>query len=130
MQPPVTGTVLGLGVDLVEVERMRVLLDRQKDQLDRLFSKSEIKYCSARKDPAPHFAARFAAKEAFLKALGGNTYRIPMGEIRVGRKQNGQPYLDLGKKAETALFDKGARRALVSLSHTRSNAMATVLLVV
>src|SRR2546428_10614718 len=71
----------GIGVDLVNIPRMRDVIDRWRDRfLQRVFTEAEIAYCRPRRDPVPHFAARFAAKEAGLKALGTG---LPPG---VGRR--------------------------------------------
>src|SRR5437879_13416304 len=78
----------GIGVDLVNIPRMRDVIDRWQDRfLQRVFTEQEIAYCRARRDPVPHFAARFAAKEAALKALGtGLRLGVSWRELEVGRE--------------------------------------------
>src|SRR5262249_58946396 len=77
--------ILGLGMDLCEVDRVERLLQRDREHfLRRVFGEAEIAYCEARRRPAPHFAARFAAKEAFLKAVGTG-WRLGWRQGEVGR---------------------------------------------
>src|SRR6059058_3337064 len=95
----------GIGVDLVNIPRMRDVIDRWRDRfLSRVFTEDEIAYCRARKDPVPHFAARFAAKEAGLKALGtGLRLGISWRELEVKRERGGPPMLILrGRSREIA----------------------------
>src|SRR5438034_1834465 len=93
--------VNGIGVDLVNIPRMRDVIDRWQDRfLRRVFTEAEIAYCRARRDPVPHFAARFAAKEAGLKALGTGL-RLGMSwlELEVRRERVGPPTLLLFGRA-------------------------------
>ncbi len=103
-----------LGVDLVEIARVRSLARRNPKFLTRVFSAAEIAYCRAKKNPWPHFAVRFAAKEAVYKALG--KAEIPLTAISVARGKDGRPAVTLrGKPA------KGIK---LSLSHGRDHAVA------
>src|ERR1041384_1869500 len=98
-------TVRGIGIDLVPTPRMRRIMERWDERfLSRVFTDEEIAYCRARKDPAPHFAARFAAKEAGLKALGtGLRLGISWRELEVKRERGGPPELILrGRSRELA----------------------------
>src|SRR3990167_597679 len=83
-------TISGIGVDLVNIPRMRAVIERWQERfLARVFTEQEIAYCRARRDPAPHFAARFAAKEAGLKALGtGLRLGVSWRELE-GRRERG-----------------------------------------
>src|SRR5213596_1811069 len=83
----------GSGVDLVNIPRMRDVIDRWQDRfLQRVFTEQEIAYCRARRDPVPHFAARFAAKEAGLKALGtGLRLGVSWRELEVRRERGQAP---------------------------------------
>jgi holo-[acyl-carrier protein] synthase len=93
-----------------------------------VFSEAERAYCSGCASPEEHFAARFAAKEAFLKAVGhGILQGIPLREIEVIREGEGPPRLKLGPAAARALRESGARDALVTLSHAGGCAVAFVL---
>src|SRR5712691_11328283 len=100
----------GIGVDLVNIPRMRDVIDRWQDRfLQRVFTEQEIAYCRARRDPVPHFAARFAAKEAALKALGTG--------------------LRLGVSSRELGLARGGNRVLLTLSHEGEYALAQAMLV-
>src|SRR5216117_4246293 len=92
----------GIGVDLVNIPRMRDVIDRWQDRfLQRVFTEQEIAYCRARRDPVPHFAARFAAKEAGLKALGtGLRLGVSWRELEVRRERGQAPTLVLSRSEE------------------------------
>ena len=124
-------TIAGIGVDLVNIPRMRAMIDRWQDRfLRRVFTEGEIAYCRAWSDPAPHFAARFAAKEAGLKALGtGLQLGVRWRELEVRRERAQAPTLVLsGRSREIGLF-KGGSRMLLSLSHEGDYALAQAMLV-
>jgi len=101
--------ITGLGVDLVSIPRMRTTIDRwQARFVERVFTDDEIIYCRARRDPAPHFAARFAAKEAGFKALGtglqmGVRWRELADPRPVGTRQGDRP--GQGREPDPALAD-------------------------
>lgn len=120
--------VLGTGIDLVAVERIRRLIERHGQRFyGRVFTAGEIEYCAGHRDPAPHYAARFAAKEAFLKALGtGLSQGTSLKEIDVVRGELGNPQIVLhGRTAEIA-EERGVRRLHLSLSHSSGYAVAQV----
>jgi holo-[acyl-carrier protein] synthase len=122
-------TVRGIGIDLVSIPRMRQIMARWQERfLTRVFTPDEIAYCRARKDPVPHFAARFAAKEAGLKALGtGLRLGVSWRELEVRRERGGPPMLILrGRSRELA---RGADRMLLALSHDGDYAIAQAMLV-
>jgi len=123
-------TVIGLGVDLVRVGRFGTLLEKQKQAvLERLFTPGELAYSFAKKDPAPHLAARFAAKEAFLKALGlGLRQGLSWQQIEVVSDPLGKPSLVLSGKASEIMLQQGANSCLLSYSHDGDYATATVIL--
>lgn len=106
-----------LGVDLVEIPRIKALARRNKRFLSRVFTAQEIAYCSAKKDPWPHFAVRFAAKEAVYKVLGRAD--IPLTAISVARDSRGRP--------SVTIAGKPAKRFKLSLSHGREHAVAVAL---
>lgn len=123
--------ILGLGVDIVEIERMRRMLQAQSDRLvERIFTESEAKYALAHVEPALHFAARVAAKEATYKALSGNHLARAVGwkEIEVCLRDDGAPYLALHGRAQQRAAELGVERALVSLTHSKAAAVAVVVL--
>jgi len=118
--------IVGIGVDIISVERMRGIVQRQGDRfLQRVFTEEEIRYCRRCAHPAQRFAARFAAKEAVLKALGvgwhnGTSFR----DVQVSRTELGAPSVELaGRSLE---ISRGLRvsRILLSLSHDESYAVA------
>ena len=117
-----------VGTDIVEVERLARSLRRQPAFATSVFSDEERLYCDAQARPAQHYAARFAAKEAFLKAVGhGVLDGVALPEIEVVRAPREAPALRLGPSAAAALADAGGRQALVSLSHDGGMAVAFVM---
>ncbi len=123
-------SVTGIGLDLVEVSRIRDLLERHGDRFKaRTFTPAEIAYCDRCADPAMHFAARFAAKEATAKALGtGFAEGVSWLDIEVTRAESGTPSIVLHGGARALAESKGVTRAMVSLTHTKDTAAASVLL--
>lgn len=123
--------VLGIGVDLTQMRRMRRVVARWDERfLQRVFTEAEIAYCRRRRDPIPHFAARFAAKEATLKALGtGLRMGVNWRELEVRRERGQAPTMVLRGRTQAIARAKGASRVLLSLSHDGDYAMAQALLV-
>lgn len=118
----------GIGIDLVEVSRIREMLEQHGQRFkDRTFTASEIAYCDACAEPAMHYAARFAAKEAVAKALGTGIWSegVNWTDIEVVREASGKPVIVLHGAAKQ---HAGDATCLVSLTHTRDLAMAQVLL--
>jgi len=120
--------VLGTGIDLVDVPRLeRFRLRFGRRGLDRLFTPGELDYCLGLADPDPSLAARFAAKEAFFKALGLGAGRGGRWvEVEVLRCADGRPSLLLRGRAREAAREAGVRGVHVSLTHTRQFAAAHV----
>jgi holo-[acyl-carrier protein] synthase len=123
----VPATVVGLGTDLVDVDRFRRVLQRTPTIVDRLFTDSERAYSTSRRDPSEPFAARFAAKEAVLKALGLGLGSVSFREIEVVRAESGAPSVLLHGGAARAATARGVGRWMVTLSHTTGLAQAVVL---
>ena len=121
----------GIGVDLVRIPRMRDVIGRWDDRfLRRVFTDAEIAYCRARRDPVPHFAARFAAKEAALKALGtGLRLGVRWRELEVRRERGQAPMLVLSGRSREIGLARGGRRMLVTLTHDGDYALAQAMLV-
>jgi holo-[acyl-carrier protein] synthase len=115
--------IVGIGVDVVEVQRIRKLLESRPGFRDRVFTSDEIDECQAQSDPAPCFAARWAAREAATKALGG-VPELGWREIEVRKGPDGGPHLALEGKARARATEVGADEVLVSLSHEKSVAAA------
>ncbi len=123
-------TIVAIGLDAADIPRVDATLRRFGDRfLHRVFTDAEIAYCLRHRDPAPHLAARFAAKEAAMKALGtGHAQGVLWRDIEVVR-HGGPPQLRFHGTAATRLTSLGATRALLSLTHAESVALAQVLLV-
>ena len=123
--------VKGVGVDLAQIPRLRRVVERWDDRfLRRVFTDDEIAYCRRRRDPIPHLAARFAAKEATLKALGtGLSMGVNWRELEVRRERGQAPTMVLSGRTQAIARAKGASRVLLSLSHDGDYAMAQALLV-
>ena len=124
-------TVRGIGIDIVPIPRMRQILERWQERfLTRVFTPDEIAYCRSRKDPVPHFAARFAAKEAGLKALGtGLRLGVSWLELEVQRERGGPPMLLLRGRSRELARARGADRMLLALTHDGDYAIAQAMLV-
>jgi holo-[acyl-carrier protein] synthase len=121
--------VIGIGVDIIEIERVRLALERGGERfLTRVFSPTEAAYCRERRYPERHLAARFAAKESVIKAL-----RVPPGlgwlwlEIEVS-SQGGPPTLRMTGRAQERANDLGVTVHHLSMSHSNTHAMAMVVL--
>jgi holo-[acyl-carrier protein] synthase len=110
--------VIGIGTDLVELDRFRVTLERTPSIVDRLFTDGEQAYAALRRDPTERFAARFAAKEAVLKALGLGIGGVAFREIEVVRAESGAPSIRLHGRAIDAAEARGVRRWLLTMTHT------------
>jgi holo-[acyl-carrier protein] synthase len=123
--------IVGLGVDLVDIARVRRLLESRGDRaLARLFTEGERAYADYRVDPSRHLAARIAVKEAAFKALAGNDLArtISWRELEVFPRSDGAPLLQLHGRAERRATELGVARTLVTISHTDSAAVAVVVL--
>lgn len=123
--------VHGVGVDLVLIPRLRRVVERWQDRfLRRVFTERELADCRAARDPVPHLAARFAAKEAALKALGtGLSLGVRWTELEVRRAPGQAPVLELAGRSRELGRRRGATRVLLSLAHDGDYAMAQALLV-
>lgn len=116
---------VGLGVDIVEVARVRAILKRSPAFARRAFSEDERAYCDATADPAVHYATRFAAKEAVVKALGtGFAEGVGMRDIEVRRAKNGRPFAHLAGNARRRALEMGVKEMPISLSYTATDAIA------
>jgi holo-[acyl-carrier protein] synthase len=118
--------IASVGVDIIEIERIRRALERHPRMAERLFTETERAYCEARGDPASHYAARFAAKEATAKAVGR---WLRWQDIEVINDESGRPRIELYGEAAARARTSGGMGVLVSLSHSREHAVACVLLV-
>jgi holo-[acyl-carrier protein] synthase len=123
-------SVLGIGVDLVETQRIEHSLERFGERfLHRVFTEGEIAYCQSMKYPARHLAARFAAKEAVSKAFGtGIGKAMGWRDIDVHREGSGQPFVVLEGGAKQLAAERGVAQVWISLSHTEHHAVATIVI--
>ena len=122
--------IVGIGIDLVEIRRIKRIIDRWGVRFtERVFSACESDYCEEKAFPAIHYAARFAAKEAFLKSFGiGLGMGVKMKEIEVRNASSGKPELALYGKAMEMIREQEIITSHLTLSHTREYAMAAVVL--
>lgn len=121
---------VGLGVDIVEIERMARILERSPAFAKRVFSRAEQTYCNRMANPATHYALRFAAKEAVVKALGtGFADGIGVLDVEVERAPNGKPSVKLAGRALEVARELGVRDLSISLSYTHTDAVACAMAV-
>jgi holo-[acyl-carrier protein] synthase len=119
--------VVGMGTDLLEIPRYRRALERRARFEERLFSDAERAYAARSVNPAPRLAARFAAKEAVMKALGVGLGAFKLRDVEVVRLRSGAPEVALRGKATELAAAKGVRVWHLSLTHSESMAMAVAL---
>jgi holo-[acyl-carrier protein] synthase len=122
--------ILGTGIDLVEVGRVVSALERFGDRfVARILLPDEIAYCRGFRHPAPHVAARFAAKEAVSKAFGtGIGSALGWHDVEIVRRDSGEPVVVLHGRGRDLLARRGGRHVLVSLTHTQNHAAAVAIL--
>jgi holo-[acyl-carrier protein] synthase len=118
--------ILGIGTDIVECPRIGKMIEQHGELfLRRVYTEREIRYCQARKHAIEHFAGRWAAKEAILKAMGtGRSHGIAWTNIEVRNGQGGQPRVLVCGAAREATIERGIADILVSISHCRTYATA------
>ncbi len=112
--------VKGIGIDIIEVERVKKLAGKNPSFLQRIFTTQEISYCLIKRNKYQHLAARFAAKEAFFKAIGR---RISWKDVELINLPSGKPQLEIKSKEKFSFVE-----AHVSISHLAEYAVATVIL--
>ncbi len=120
--------VIGVGTDLVEVSRVARAIARRTGLVDRVFTADERAWCDAGVNPAMRYAARFAAKEAAMKALGVGLGGVGWHELEVQRAASGKPTLVVTGRAAQRASHLGGARWLVSMTHTSAIAHAIVVL--
>ena len=122
--------ILGIGIDATDIPRIAEVLERYGDRfLRRVFTDDEIAYCTRRRNPAPHLAGRFAAKEAAMKALGtGHSRGVIWRDIEVVRR-GGPPRLMLHGGAGVRAATMNVRRSLLTITHSDALALAQVMLI-
>ncbi len=121
--------ILGVGIDIIETERVAEKIAKEGGFREHVFSVSEISYCEKNTNHAENYAARFAAKEALLKALGtGFTINISLPEIEVVTDEMGKPSFNIYGKLETIVKARNISTIFLSLSHLKSIACAVVVI--
>src|SRR5882724_13129008 len=122
--------IVGSGIDIAEVPRIAQALARYGDRfLHRVFTEGEIRYCDSKANRVERYAARFAAKEAGMEALGtGWNHGVRWRDIEVAREPGGRPTLLLHGKAAEFAIKLGATNIALSITHTAEQAMAQVIL--
>jgi holo-[acyl-carrier protein] synthase len=122
--------IVGTGIDIIEVPRVAASIARFGERfLRRIYTEAEVRYCLAKHNAPERFAARFAAKEAALKAIGtGWRQGVAWREVEVGREPGGRPTILFHGRAAQHAARLGMRRASLSLTHTAEHAIAQVIL--
>jgi holo-[acyl-carrier protein] synthase len=122
--------IFGIGTDLVEVERIERIIEKWHDRfIKRVYSRDETVYCNQKANPSIHYAARFAAKESFLKSLGkGLGMGISLKDIEMVNEPDGKPCLRIRNHGENILREAGITAIHVSVTHTGKYAHALVIL--
>lgn len=118
--------VVGVGIDLVDVDRFRRSLARTPSLAERLFCEEERRYAESATDPTLRYAARFAAKEAVMKSLGVGLGAFGWHDVEVLRADDGRPSLHVRDAAEVLALERGVRQWQISLTHTAASAGAVV----
>lgn len=121
--------IVGLGVDIAEVERVRAAIERHGETfLRRIYTPAERTYCERYRNKYERYAGRFAAKEAAMKALGTGWRRgIRWMDIEVTRQKGGKPSLELHGAARTIADELGVKHIALSITHTAAQALAQVI---
>lgn len=120
----------GIGVDMLEITRMERVIKRRPSFLKRVFTDEERAYCDSFARPAEHYAARFAAREAVLKALGtGFSQGIGVKDVSVKNDESGRPLAVLTGRAKEVARERGVQEIALSLSHTQEVAVANAVAV-
>jgi len=121
--------IFGIGTDIIEVDRIQKVMERDMGFRDKIFTRAEIEYCEQMRFKYQHYAARFSAKEAFLKAIGtGWRYGITFGDIEVIHDDLGKPEINTYGKAKEWVDSEGISNIHVSLSHLKEIATAIVVI--
>lgn len=120
---PVSGDG-GVGIDLIEIDRIEAALGRRPGLAERIFSQRELAYATRRARPGRHLAARFAAKEAVVKALGEEG--IPLSQVEICTDGEGAPQVELSGRASASALSRGLEIS-ISLTHSRDMAGAVAL---
>jgi holo-[acyl-carrier protein] synthase len=121
--------IVGMGIDIVEVNRIAAVIGAQKERfLRRVYTLDEVAYCEQFKNRYERYAGRFAVKEAAMKALGTGWGRgVRWVDLEVGRERSGRPTLTLKGEARKIADRLGVKRIAISITHTAEQALAQVI---
>ncbi len=121
--------IFGIGTDIIEVARIEKQVSKDNSFRDRIFTPREIEYCEKRRSKAMNYAARFAAKEAFFKAIGtGWRGGLAFQDVEIVNDELGRPSIVLYGKAKAFAEENGLTNIIVSLSHVKDMANAIVVI--
>ena len=120
------GLILGIGIDAVDIERFRKSLERTPSMHRRLFTDSELAYVAPKADPVPSLAARFATREAVMKAMGLGLGAFGFHDVWVDHRDSGEPLLNVTGRAAELATERGIARWHLSITHTDQVAIAYV----
>jgi holo-[acyl-carrier protein] synthase len=121
--------IFGIGTDIIEIKRMKKMVARGRLYLETIFTKNEIDYCEAKARKFEHFAVRFAAKEAVLKAMGtGWRGGLAFSDIEIMHEESGKPKVFVRGEVSKFFDQYRIRQTSISLSHTREIAIAITIL--
>jgi len=123
--------IVGTGVDIVEISRIKQAAKKWSDKfLKRIFTDKELEYSRCKSIPYQHLAARFAAKEAVLKAIGDSSiHRIEWKHVEVLNDEYGKPFINLSGHASKIKQEKNISDIIISMSHTRTYAIANAIMI-
>jgi holo-[acyl-carrier protein] synthase len=121
--------IFGIGTDIIDVKRVEKMVARGRQYLETIFTEKEMDYCEAKAKKSEHYAARYAAKEAILKALGtGWRGGLAYSEIEIINEELGQPQVLVRGEVRNFFDHHQIQKTLISLSHTKEIALAVVIL--
>jgi len=124
--PAMTTSVIGIGVDAVDIDRFARMLERTPSTRDRIFTIEEMNHAARFANPIPNLAVRFAAREATMKALGVGLGAFDLHDVWIRNEASGRPILEVEGQAQTLAREAGITRWSVSLTHTDTVAIAYV----
>ncbi|MFH1073647.1 MAG: holo-ACP synthase [Candidatus Firestonebacteria bacterium] len=114
---------MNFGIDIVDINRIKAIIIKRKNFVSKVFTGSEKAYCAGKKNPYPHYASRFAAKEAFLKAVPGWQGKLKWRELEVNNDSFGKPVITLSQESK---FKLNKKKIELTISHDRNYAIALV----
>lgn len=121
--------ITGIGIDIIEVARIKKVLEKNPAFKEKVFTKHEIEYCESKADPGLSYSVRFAAKEAFMKAMGtGWNHEVSWIEIETITDISGSPKLNISGNTKSAMLNRNISSCHLSLSHEKEYSVACVVL--